>query len=380
MRDIVANGADWWLNKLNTAGILPANVATFARSVSAKQFGGPAFTPRPLTADNFTPAELDALYRVSHDSQGGVRRAVTVDSYTGMFPNGKKFDESQHGYDRGGVLDYTSPLRVISTTLGQFGVADGKVRDIYDFNRFPVKFKDNGDGTVTFGSHRMKPEEIPEFIRTNYNRRSDGFYGRMRVNALRFAHNDGDPDSSKIKVNIPLDEIRKRLGDRLGTYDINKAMDAKEFVRRLTHAGAATGVLGGAALGLAGGTLSLADRERRKRWIRSLLYPTLVGAGAVGAIGALGGRYAGNKLLRRFTKSGSAACPDPEDTRKRRRARWGSILSGFVAYGAPLAAAAAGIGVAASKGRSLYKRISGVADNADEVVPRIVDADTYYAS
>lgn len=389
MANLAANGVDWFINLLNRGGILPANAATLARSISAKQLGDSNFRPRPLTIDNFTDAELDAIYRLSHRSDGTPLSSVTTPTYTPHFPSGTGAAKA-HGYDKGGILDYTSPLRVVSTTLGQFGIRDSAdpskatVYDTYDFNRFPVAFLDKGDGAYyRYGQKFNNMDEVKAYLR-DQNHRADGAYGRMRVNALRLAHTDADDDASKIKASIRLSDIKKRLGDRLGTYDINRSMGRGDLIRRGIAAGGLTGAAAGAALGLTGGVLSLASKKRRRRWIRSLLCPTLVTAGLTGLAGAAIGGLGSDKLYRHFVRKEAAGDDNPAARKKRRR----SMLSRSMDYIIPAAAvglpltAALGLGAyGTAKVKGVYDKLVAKYDKADELFPVFYkDMESFYKS
>ena len=80
LRHVAANAIDWYLNKVNEAHLLPVNLATLIRDISAKQVGGKGFRPRPLTAANFTDRELDAIFRLVSKAKKG--RVVDYKTYS----------------------------------------------------------------------------------------------------------------------------------------------------------------------------------------------------------------------------------------------------------------------------------------------------------
>ena len=268
LRHVAANAIDWYLNKVNEAHLLPVNLATLIRDISAKQVSGKGFRPRPLTAANFTDRELDAILRLVSKAKKG--RVVDYKTYSDDLKLPKTIE-------RQNLSKYLAPFNAIRTTLGQFSVhgpkGDERLKDTYDFNR-TVKWKilDHGDGTFSFrnlnwdGRIERLPKRILESI---LSRRRDGAYGLIRQNAANFGHLDDDPDNEKIKVDIPLSEIKKRLGGKEGKLDITTPMTDDEFRWRSAGAGMSLGAPIGAALGLMSGGIKLLGKKARKRWIMS---------------------------------------------------------------------------------------------------------------
>lgn len=303
MRKHVADAIDWYLNKMNQLHVIPTNLATMARDISAKQIGGPGFRPRPLTADNFTDAELDAIKALADKAKG---KAVNYYSYIRL---GKRSlgDRRVAGKD---LRSYLSPLNVVRTTLGAFtaGGAEGEktVRDVYDFNQEKlIKAFDHGDGTVSFRDRKTnKVQRVPKGdLEKLLSRAKDGAYGIIRQNAANFGHTDKDPNSDKITVDIPMSEIDKRLGNRAGTYDITAKPTEGEFKRMAAGSGAMAGAPVGAVLGALSGAMLLINKKRRKKWLKTMLTSVLTGT-AIGALtGGVGGYALAGSAINKFNSN-----------------------------------------------------------------------------
>ena len=353
MRKHVADAVDWYLNKMNTLHFIPTNLATMARDIAAKQIGGEGFRPRPLKAENFTDAELDAIKALSDKAK---KNAINYYSYIRL---GKRSlgDRRVAGKD---IASYLSPLNVVRTTLGAFSTpeVDGqkRVRDVYDFNQEKlVKVFDHGDGTVSFRNkgtnkiERVLKSELGKML----SRAKDGAYGIIRQNAANFGHTDKDPDSDKIKVDIPMSEIDKRLGNRAGTFDISAKPSEGEFKRMGAGAGAMTGAPVGAVLGALTGAMLLVNKNRRKKWLRTMLTSVLAGT-AIGALtGGAGGYALAGSAIRKFNSNPnndqipekSAADLSVKGRRKKGKSDsdFRSKVMNAIAYSIPIVAAA-GIG------------------------------------
>ena len=300
-RHHVANAIDWYVNKLNEIHLLPVNLATLVRDISAKQIGGEGFQPRPLTAANFTDPELDAINSLASKAVNG--KSVKYRTYNRDL--GMHMTIGKKSLDR-----YLSPLNTIRTTLGQFAVqpseSGGSIRDTYDFNREEGwKVLDHGDGTFSYKRRdngrivRVPKDEIEKIL----SRADDGAYGIIRQNAANFGHTDQDNDAEKIKVDIPLSDIRKRLGKNIGKYDLYKIPDKGEFAWRMAGAGALTGAPLGAAVGTISWLISLLNKKNRKKWARNLLYRTLGGAAIGSLIGGAGAGLLTNTAMNHFNSN-----------------------------------------------------------------------------
>ena len=304
MRKHVADAIDWYLNKMNQLHFLPVNLATMVRDISAKQIGGPGFRPRPLTAENFTDAELDAIKALADKAKGN---AVNYYSYIRL--GNRSLGSRKVG--GGDIRSYLSPLNVIRTTFGAFNTnkgGDGQktVHDIYDFNQNEVrKVFDNKDGTISFrlpGEKNIRTMRVDDFAKT-VSRRKRGAYETIRQNAANFGHTDKDPDSEKITVDIPMSDIEKRLGDRAGKYDITAKPTESEFKRMAAGSGAMTGAPVGAVLGALSGAMLLINKKRRKKWLRTMLTSILAGS-AIGALtGGVGGWAIANSTVNNFNSN-----------------------------------------------------------------------------
>lgn len=355
-RDMPANAIDWYLNKLNTTGILPVNVAAYLRSVNAKQLGSSDFVPREMTGRNFTDAEADALLKLTSDPKGGYHHLDDLSYNLRAKPMGHYGDEDRK------INEYFSPVRSISTSIGRASVDEkGVLHDTYDFNKHDVEFFDNGDGTVYIEGTLVPKDKIKDyFAQSNGVRAQHGgdrdFYPTMRNRASRYAHNSSDPDKNKIKFNVSLDDLKRRLGDRLGKFDIYKAPSIEDLVNRGTLAGGITGAGLGALLGLAGGGASLLlSRNRRRKWIRTLALGGLLGAGAVGAAGALTGRGLSKAIADRALQTKKASeTSDPNRREKKKTSHAGTVLKTLALAGLAGGALYGGHRL----GRGIYDKVS----------------------
>ena len=343
MGNYAANAIDWYVNKLNTMGLLPVNLATLVRDISAKQLGGPGFTPRPLTADNFTDSELDAMNTLAGKAIDGKRVA-----YKTYYK-----DLGLHMRIAGKPLErYLSPINTIRTTLGQFAVSPsysgGRIKDTYDFNQEGVyKLLDHLDGTFSYKRKedgkivRVPKSEIEKII----SRAKDGAYGIIRQNAANFGHTDKDDDSEKIKVDIPISDIHKRLGDNIGKHDIFNVPDSSQFTWRSAGAGALTMAPIGAAVGTLSWLISMIDKKNRKKWARKLLTRALGGAAIGSLLGGVGAGLLARSALNRFNSNEKSASEELE-TRKERaeKRKFRSKVIEALSYSIPMIAlAGAGI-------------------------------------
>lgn len=279
MSHIVANAIDWYVDKLNKAHFLPTNLATLIRDISAKQIGGRGFTPRPMTEDNFTDAELDSAYRLAKDPKGGFRKHISYDTYKDI--------GGSNVIGNGRLHRYLAPLKTVQTTIGQAALSgegdDTVLTDTYDFNRKEKKHKvfDHGDGTLSFrnANYGNRIERYPRSIVSSIligNRLRGGTYGHIRHNAARLGHVSDDPDADKIKIRLSMKEIEKRLGDRLGKYDITGKMPDSRFAWKI----------GGDRSGGRGSNRCRSGRHRRRRnalgQAQAQALAALAGAGAYG--------------------------------------------------------------------------------------------------
>lgn len=318
-RHVFANAIDWYVNKLNEMHLLPVNLATLVRDISAKQIGGEGFQPRPLTVANFTDPELDAINSLASNAING--RSVKYRTYNRDL--GMNMTVGKKSLDH-----YLYPLNVIRTTLGQFTIqpseSGGRVRDSFDFNREGWKVLDHGDGTFSYKSRengkiiRVPKEEMEKAM----SRVDEGSYGLIRQNAANFGHTDDDNESEKIQTDIPLSDIRKRLGKNIGKYDLYKIPDKGEFAWRMAGAGALTGAPLGAAVGTISWLISLLNKKNRKKWARNLLYRTLGGAAIGSLVGGAGAGLLANTAMNHFNSNPmnekrSSYEDKPEDRKKK---------------------------------------------------------------
>lgn len=361
MANLTARAIDTWLNALNKAHIVPVNAATFLRSVLAKQIGGPGFKPAPVDESNFTDAELDSLLRLARRDDGSFGHITSSDYYN-------KFKDFAYGSEDRNLEEYFSPISTLSTSIGQAGYDKTKneLTDTYDFNRSKATVFDRGNGTFEdISGNIYGNDETDKFLDKYLNRYYA--YTNMRNNAHILAHDENDPDSSKIKFRINIEKALKRLGKRLGTYDPYKAPSRADLILKAILAAGTAGAPIGAALGAASGALSLIDRKKRKKWLRQLATHTLAGA-AIGGIasGALGG-LAANGVINRFNKPVELkkASADLTDlTEKQKKERRQRALANILAYGVP---AAAVLGAGAYAGLKVRKLCNDILDDKSGV-------------
>lgn len=330
--NVAANISDWWLNTLNKLHLIPANAATLIRDISAKQLGDSNFTPRPLTISNFTDAELDALHSLAANgnSHDGKYDSITGEEYgdigKGVF----------YGDEKDTINNYLNPLRVISTTLGKATVKpsgnDHIIHDIYDFNGKTIKLVDAGDGRY-IDAYGMVVDKnaIKDYMQRNGA--NDDWYGRMRTNARKLGHRDTDPDKNKIKTELSINEIKKKLGKRIGSFDITKPVDKKDFVMRSAAAGALTGAPIGAILGGLSGAIRLLDKKKRKEWLKTMLTHIAIGSLVASATGGIGGGIMASNGWGMLTKKSEYK----KYNKKSRKERIKSAIIASLAYSAPLA-------------------------------------------
>ena len=348
MSNVTANAIDWYVNKLNEMHVIPANMATLFRDISAKQLGDVNFEPRPLTAKNFTDAELDAMHRLSYNPQTKKYDPITGQSYEGK--KGKGY--FGYGSRTEGAAEYLSPLRGVSTTLGMAGVSTDKktgkthIVDTYDFNVDETSYvKDpEGDGIIGADGNRYKNvEEYKKAIGNSGDEKT--LYGRVRRNAGKFGHSSKDPDKNKIKASISIDDIKARLGDRLGTFDISKGDSKGKFVAKTALGGGMMAAPIGAGLGALSGAIQLLNNKKRKRWLRTMLSHIAVGSLISAAVGAAGGGYAAHRVYDALdgksgdglTKKSSVQRRQNEEDRKKKKRERLERLINILSYGAPLA-------------------------------------------
>lgn len=361
MRQHAANAIDWYINKLNTLHLVPVNLATMLRDISAKQIGGAGFAPRPLTADNFTDSELDAINRLADKAIDGKRVAYkTYYKDLGMHMRiaGKQ------------LARYLSPLNTVRTTLGQFAVVPSdrgqSIKDTYDFNQEQIhRVLDNLDGTFSYRRRdNGKVEKLPKSeIEKLFSRAKDGAYGALRQNAANFGHTDKDPDSEKIKVDIPRSEIDRRLGESKGKHDIFAVPDPKDFTWRSAGAGALTGAPIGASLGMLSGLISLINQKNRKKWLSKIILRTLGGAAIGAALGGAGAGLMANAAVNKFNsnemneKDAEQADPNTAKLDERSRKTFKRKMVEALSYAIPVAALA-GFGIyGASRLNGLRNRL-----------------------
>ena len=368
----LANIIDWYLNKLNTMRLLPTNAATVLRDMSAKQIGGLDFKPRPLTIDNFTNPELDSILRLSNNGTS----SITNDSYEklkgfvmGKVKNHLGSEETQYDHTGLSLGQYLSPARVISTTLGRAVVKKDDngpgyhLKDVYDADMYlpDLQEVDKGYGK----EYHLKGTKDGGFLRDKalerilQNRREtrNTTYGRMRGALGQYGHKTEDPESSKIKTFLSIDEIKKRLGNSAGTYDIHKPMSRDEFAMKTTGAGALTGAPIGAVLGAMSGAMMLISPKKRKKWLRTMLLHTLVGAGLTAGLGALGGNLFAKKVYDKFEKNSSDKASIKSNKKKEERNKRLDRIASALSYSFPLLALAGIAGYGASKGNNIIHSI-----------------------
>lgn len=355
MANAIANAVDWYLNKLNVLHLLPANGATLARDVASKQLSDGNFTPRPLTVDNFTDDELYALDSLARQ---GDYKAITSDTYDRFLNR----DDAYGNERNSGLAQYLSPVKNISTTLGQAAVKkvgdDYHIVDTYDFNRPVLKYTGGGGGGDIIFDEEGLPTTLEEVRKGLKARGKEGrisAYSRFRTHAARFGHVDADPDHQKIHADISLKDIRRRLGDKEKTLsDINRPISKKDFVMRLLGAGAITGAPLGALAGALSGAILLIDKNKRKKWFRTMLTHVLGGAAIGGILGAAGGGYSAHKIWDRFAYSEKKASHASDKKRTQRARKIRSALLSAIAYATPAVAMASAAGYGINKARDIY--------------------------
>lgn len=352
MSDILANGVDWWVNLLNKRHILPTNMATLIRDISAKQLGSKSFTPRPLTAANFTDPELYAILQGTKTDTGYTH--LTDDRYDiGHGQHGAGFNYGAQGLTLG---EYLSPRRSVSTTLGNAAVrrdSSGKhvLYDTYDFNVGDKKLIVDSANNRFIGSDGIQRpmSELDEYMRADAGRANTS-YGRLRNNAARLGHTSRDPDNTKIKTHIVLEDIDRRLRGKW--FNTDAPVSKGSFVKNMVLAGGLTGAPLGALLGVSAGALSLTSAARRKRWGRILATYGLIGAGLGGVLGSVAGGASGAALFNRFEKKGSAGQPVVQPGSQRRKKRRSLLASALPAI-VPTAVLGAGALYAGLKAKRL---------------------------
>lgn len=380
MSKAVANAIDWYLNKMNTLHLVPANAATLIRDLSAKNIGGRGFIPRPLTIDNFTDAELDAIHRASFNAESGKYHDITEDSYDNVVKDKNGLGVFLYGNRRSpdGLLKYLSPLRMVSTTLGQAQVRKDKdsgdyvLRDTYDFNKDETGYRVEPDGSIT-DQAMNNYKNLEEFKAKHSKPAETTFYGSLRRNAGILGHNDEDPEEEKIHASISMKDIRERLGDKLGKTDIQSVPSRKKLILNSSVAGSLAGAPIGGALGALSGAILLLDKERRKNWFRTILSNVIGGAAIGAAVGGVGGGMASNYLHDRFQKK-SEAKPERENKKNKM-----SKLITAMAYLAPLCLLGHSAAYSYGKARNLLDTMSR-ADSSTRASTRFVEdsPDTIY--
>lgn len=334
----LANLIDWYINKLNKMKLVPVNAAAMLRDVSSKQLSDGSFSPRPLTIDNFTDAELDAIHRLSYDPESKGYKAITQDSYSNA---GKSVDFKYPSRESLGLLEYMSPLRSVSTTIGRATVSpkgtDHVLSDAYDSDKMKIIHRKGRFGDYySTGKEIIRPEQFEQGIK-HMNQDIDHPYGKVRSYAFRLGHSGDDPDSQKVRTSLSMKEIREKLGDKLGKMDILSPMSKKEFIMKSLGAGAVTGAPIGAALGALSGAMMLISKKRRKKWLKTMLFHILGGAAIASALGAAGGGLASKSFIDRFEKK--SAVKDVHKKKNRKDLIKDAVLMS-VAYGVPIMALA----------------------------------------
>ena len=390
----VANAIDWYLDRLNRIGILPANAAMVLRDISAKQIGGSGFKPRDVGIDNFSKDQLAAIYALTNQGKSH----ITQESYDRIKNYGKDDDVSNPDVGttfstdyastgRKNLGEYFSPAGVISTSIGRAALEDQNgnavLKDTYDFDKNKVKEKDwvtyNQDGTprkpikVYEDSRggRVVKDEADKELKEYLDKRFSSTYGKMRSALGRYGHSGDDPDSSKIHVNIKMKDIEKRLGNQWDKIDLTKPMSRGGWAWRGAGAGAMTAAPIGLALGAIAGAMRLVSKKSRKRWLMTMLTHTLGGLGIGALLGATGGAYAFDNVWKRFEKKSSAEGSrrgNGKKSRKDRRERGLDALGMSLAYSIPPLAAAALLGYGGYKYGLLNKRILGHKADASDFV------------
>ena len=388
MANISANAIDWYVDFLNRKNILPANVAALLRSINAKQLGDSNFRPRPITIKNFTKPQLAAILRLADGSHGTPEGTVTFDTYSNLRGEhtGGRFDwrDNNFRFEKQSPESRFSPLGVVATTLGQFTVGkDKNIRDIYDFNQSKTNVLKLPNGKYLtrflFGPKDYQGLTLDEihdrFMKHEENVRTDTPYGRMRNNITRFAHTSSDPDEQKIVSDLPIEKIKKMIGNPY-KYDILKKMSKGEMILKGLAAGGITGLPIGAALGTMAGVLSLIDKKKRKKWLKNILLSTAVGAGIGSMAGAAGGGVIANKLHGHFSKQGEDA--KTEGKKKKKRREIGKYVYPAVSWGIP-ALTALGLGLYAyDKGKRLAGKLNDPLLGKNELILNEVEGNKFF--
>lgn len=363
MGNAVANAIDWYVDKLNRMHLVPANAAAMIRDISSKQLADSSFTPRPLTIDNFTDAELDAVHRLAFDGTKYV--PITSKRYADLIDVNKDINGNKvYASDTGRTLgEYLSPARIVGTTIGQAAVTsegeDHVLRDVYDTDKVNLRKQDGiGSGDkfeISRGNERvggLDRQDLDNVVSKN-KKTFDTPYGRIRFKAGILGHKGTDPDSSKIRTELSMNAIKKRLGDRLGKYGIELPASKKDVVMRTAGAGALTAAPIGAALGALSGAMLLIDKDKRKRWLKTMLTHVLGGAALAATAGGLGGGLAASDIFGRFQKK--ADDDRGNDGKKSRKRKISPAILKALAYALPVAAIA-GMGGAAASGYGKLKK------------------------
>ena len=328
--------------------------------------------------DNFSNAELDALYRLAMVK--GKPSHITADSYSDLNRN------VTYGDEKATIGEYLSPLRSVGTTIGQATVRDGVIKDIYDFNTRKKQVTRYPDGQfldeygVPTGTYNEKDYKDAIFGSDDKKFKPESTYQGMRHNLLALGHTSSDPDNQKIRTEIKIQDIKDKLGKKLGKYDIYKNITRRDFIKQIVMAGMATGAPIGLLLGTTSGLIKLIDKKNRKKWIKTLLVHSLGGAAIGAAVGGIGGGFAGGKMHDKMNKGlekksmsrdGVNGDNNHEDyilkTKKNRVEKIKSAIINTLAYTAPLAM----LGLAAIPVIPAYKKAVKVKNGLfDDMAPQ----------
>lgn len=381
MANAVANAIDWYINKLNTMHLVPANAATLLRDISSKQISDGNFTPRPITEDNFTDAELDAIYRLSTDPNTGKHGPISHGSYNKVI--GKvNSDAGSYVDEKKGFGSHLSPIGVVSTTLGRAGIDGSKedpvLNDVYDFNKTRIETMKNEYGNLVtpYGTFKDENDFIQDFNKDYPGK--DRTYTKIRNNMSELGHTDSDPAHQKIVARIKINRIKDRLGSRLGTYDVSAPMSKKDFIWKSIGAGALTGAPVGAIAGALASAILMSSKKLRKKWYVHGVVPPLVGSLIGAALGGTGSGFAANKAWNVMDKSAEGnnvaknnAINNNIESRAEKRSRRleenkrQNRIAQFVmslAYSVPALAALGISGYAGYKSKGLIEKLTRTAD------------------
>ena len=214
------------------------------------------------------------------------------------------------------------------------------------------------EGEDSNGWNFVREDELEPILKDRIEQRNNTTYGRLRGALGQYGHTSKDKKSSKINTRISMNDIKKRLGDKLGKYDLHAPMSKNDFMWRIAGAGALTGAPIGAALGAISGAMMLISPKRRKRWLKTMLIHVLSGAGIAAGIGALGGGIAARNVYNRFEKKSESK--DKKGGKKKKAVRKSKLLDNLamsLSYSTPVLALAGLAGYGALGTRELFRKL-----------------------